>query len=93
MEMKEQLSALLDSELEARATETVLHGLADRDLFEAAELYLLIGDVLREKNAFVTPSRNLAVAISKCLESESYLSVDLDEADHISKPRRLTIQV
>lgn len=91
--VREQLSAMLDNELELEAVGSVLHELGEVDLYETAELYLLIGDVLREGNVFVAPSAELALSIRKRLKSESYLSVDLDETDDMQKKSRLTIQV
>ncbi|NLC24978.1 RseA family anti-sigma factor [Oxalobacter vibrioformis] len=91
--VKEQLSAMLDGELEGEAIDRVLHEFADRDLYETAGLYLQIGDVLRQGEAFMAPSCDLAVLIREYLKSESYLSVDLDETEDIRQKKRLIIEI
>lgn len=87
---KERLSALLDGELEAWEVEDVLQALTDADLYETAILYLRIGDVLREWNAFGHLQHDPAEAAPKRMKPEMYLSVDL-EVDHAKNKKPLVI--
>lgn len=91
--VKEQLSAMLDGEIEDDAIDGVLYEFINVDLYETAGLYLQIGDVLRQGSAFMNPSRDLAVLIRERLKDESYLSVDLDDANDTEKPRSFVIDV
>lgn len=91
--VKEQLSAMLDGELEAEAIDAVLHEFADVDFYETAGLYLYIGDVLRQGGAFMSPSRDLALLIRERLKDESYLSVDLDDVNDMEKTRSFVFEV
>lgn len=80
--VKEQLSALLDGELDRERIEAVLHEAKQEvALVETADVYVQIRDVLQGREPYRQPSIHLLPSIMERLEIKSYLSVDLGEPD------------
>ncbi|MCL1886635.1 MAG: sigma-E factor negative regulatory protein [Betaproteobacteria bacterium] len=91
--LKEQLSAMLDGELDDGELDRVLRESECFDLCEEINIYFLIRDVLQERDTFLGLSCNLTRIIRERLKSETYLSIDLDESDHLEKKKELSVNM
>lgn len=91
---REQISALLDGELDRRGLEAVLHEAEQAvALVETADVYFQIRDVLQGGEPYRQPSLRLLPAIRERLKAKSYLSVDLDEPDSAKACKSLIVDV
>ncbi|MCM1512557.1 MAG: sigma-E factor negative regulatory protein [Oxalobacter formigenes] len=91
--VKEQLSALLDGELDVETVDTVLQEAKQAGLIETVDVYLQIRDVLQGEKPYRQPSNRLLPAIRERLKEKSYLSVDLGAADVVEKCKPFTVDV
>lgn len=91
--MKESLSAIIDGEFEKGEFEQVLHRFASHSLVQTASLYFHIGDVLRERDAFLALSSGFTDALHARLKSETYLSVDLDDAESVDGKKSVIFDI
>lgn len=91
--VKEQLSALLDGELDVEMVDAVLHEVKQAGLIETVDVYLQIRDVLQAGESYRQPSCRLLPAIRERLKAKSYLSVDLGVADVVEKCKPFTVDV
>lgn len=81
--VREQLSALLDGELDIEMAETVLCEVSRVGLIETADIYFQIRDVLQGGEPYRQPSCRLLPAIRERLKTKFYLSVDLNDPDAV----------
>ncbi|MDL2284075.1 sigma-E factor negative regulatory protein [Oxalobacter sp. OttesenSCG-928-P03] len=91
--MKEQLSAMLDGELDAAGVAHVFNAFGCPGLQDEAEIYFLVGDVLRKGERFQIFSRNLTDVVRKRLQSETYLSVELGEPCAVNESGQMAIDI
>jgi len=90
--VKEKCSALLDGELAISDINQIFDDKKNKDLVDVIDIYLQIGDVLREKEEFLNPSTNLLTKIRQCLESEICISIELDNVD-FKEPKSVSIEM
>lgn len=81
--VREQLSALLDGELDIEMAEVVLCEVSRVGLIGTADIYFQIRDVLQGGEPYRQPSHQLLQAIREGLRAKFYLSVDLDDSDAV----------
>lgn len=92
--VREQLSALLDGELDRELVVAVLHEAKQGDaLVETADVYLQIRDVLQGGEPYRQPSLRLLQAVGEQLKAKSYLSVDLDAPDAVERYKPFTVDI